>query len=201
MLQPRQPVARSCKGVVAATLRPLLSVRSTGSDRGAKLIGRHGRLPRSTAAVAFARSLRRNTRQKCAAIAWSSYDDTSMKCLRARFGRALLFGSGQPMRRQCSTALFGAAVAGLLVSCAPSAMGPVTMFADPGKYVYHNCEQLAAIRKEAVEREQNLKLLMDKAEESTGGAVVNVIAYQAEYTTAREEVKVIDATWNAKKCK
>ena len=80
-------------------------------------------------------------------------------------------------------------------------MGPVTMFADPGKYEYHNCDQLTAIRKEAVEREQNLKLLMDKAEQSTGGAVVNVIAYQAEYTTAREEVKVIDATWSAKKCK
>jgi hypothetical protein len=45
-----------------------------------------------------------------------------------------------------------------------------------------------------------LKLLMDQAGESTGGAVVNVIAYQADYVVAREEVKVIDATARAKKC-
>jgi hypothetical protein len=45
-----------------------------------------------------------------------------------------------------------------------------------------------------------LKLLMDKAEQGTGGAVVNVIAYQADYVTAREELKVIDATARAKNC-
>jgi hypothetical protein len=41
---------------------------------------------------------------------------------------------------------------------------------------------------------------MDKAEESTGGAVVNAIAYQADYVAAREELKVIDATVGAKNC-
>jgi hypothetical protein len=45
-----------------------------------------------------------------------------------------------------------------------------------------------------------LQLLMDKAEQGTGGAVVNVIAYQADYVTAREELKVIDATARAKNC-
>ena len=41
---------------------------------------------------------------------------------------------------------------------------------------------------------------MDKAEESTVGAVVNVIAYQTDYVAAREELKVIDATARAKNC-
>ena len=45
-----------------------------------------------------------------------------------------------------------------------------------------------------------MKLLMDKADQGTGGAVVNVIAYQADYAAAREEVKVIDATVRAKNC-
>jgi hypothetical protein len=42
---------------------------------------------------------------------------------------------------------------------------------------------------------------MDKAEQSAAGAVVNVVAYQADYIAVREELNAIDATWKAKKCK
>jgi hypothetical protein len=72
--------------------------------------------------------------------------------------------------------------------------------ADPGKYQFYNCEQLAGQRTYWTNRELELKLLMDKADQGTGGAVVNVIAYQADYVTAREELKVIDATARAKNC-
>jgi hypothetical protein len=104
------------------------------------------------------------------------------------------------MKRQFIVFLGGAGVWSL-AACAPSVMGPVTMFADPAKYDYVTCEQLTDLRKKWAEREQDLKLLMDRAAQSTGGAVVNVIAYQTDYTTAQEEIKVIDATWIAKKCK
>ena len=43
-------------------------------------------------------------------------------------------------------------------------------------------------------------MLMDKAEQSTGGAIVNVIAYQTDYVSATEEVKVLDATARSKNC-
>ena len=79
-------------------------------------------------------------------------------------------------------------------------MGPVTMFVDPGKYDYHNCEQLSAARKAMAERELELKLLMDKAERAPAGSFVNVIAYQTDYTSAREELKVIDSAARNKKC-
>src|SRR5262245_59167176 len=49
-------------------------------------------------------------------------------------------------------------------------------FVDPGKYEFYSCEQIAANRKAVEAREQQLKLLMDKAEKGAGGAVVNVIA-------------------------
>ena len=49
-------------------------------------------------------------------------------------------------------------------------------------------------------REQELKLLMDKAEKGTGGAIVNVIAYKADYVAAAEELKVIEATARIKNC-
>src|SRR5215813_3534536 len=82
----------------------------------------------------------------------------------------------------------------------PTAMGPVTVFADPAKYQFYNCEQLAGQRTYWTNRELELKLLMDKAEQGTGGTVVNVIAYQTDYVTAREELKVVDATARAKNC-
>ena len=49
--------------------------------------------------------------------------------------------------------------------------------------------------------EEMLRMLMDKAEQSTGGAIVNVIAYQAEYAKARDELKVLEATARSKNCK
>jgi len=94
----------------------------------------------------------------------------------------------------------GLLAGGFLSACAPAAMGPVTVFADPGKYEYHSCEQIAAQRTYWAGRELEMKLLMDKADQGTGGAVVNVIAYQGDYVLAREELKVIDATARAKNC-
>jgi hypothetical protein len=41
---------------------------------------------------------------------------------------------------------------------------------------------------------------MDKAETSSGGMFVNVIAYQADHIAAQEELEVIDETRRAKKC-
>ena len=89
---------------------------------------------------------------------------------------------------------------GFLSACSPTAMGPITMFADPGKYQYYSCEQLANQRAYCAGREQELQLLMDKAEQVTGGTVVNVIAYQSDFLAAREELKVIDATVRTKSC-
>jgi hypothetical protein len=88
-----------------------------------------------------------------------------------------------------------------LAACASSALeNPFTVFADPGQYEFLNCEQLAAQRTARKAREQELKLLMDRAEQSTGGDFVNLIAYKADYVTAREDLKVIEATARVKKC-
>src|SRR5262245_21411129 len=91
--------------------------------------------------------------------------------------------------------LFGTALAG----CS-SATSSLTMFADPGKYEFHSCEQLANDRRGWVSREQELKLLMDKAEQSTGGALVNVLAYKADYMAANEELKLLELAARAKNC-
>jgi hypothetical protein len=77
---------------------------------------------------------------------------------------------------------------------------PFTVFADPGEFEFLSCEQLLPQRNASVTRAQELKLLMAKAEQSNGGAFVNVIAYEADYVTAREQLKVIEETARIKKC-
>jgi hypothetical protein len=91
-------------------------------------------------------------------------------------------------------------VSAFLAGCSSTGGNPVTLFADPGKYQYSSCEHLAGQRKHWSTREQELKLLMDKAEQSTGGAVVNVLAYKADYVAANEELKVIENAARSKNC-
>jgi len=91
----------------------------------------------------------------------------------------------------------------LLAACASEISNPLVggVFEDPGRYEWYSCEQIAAYRKVAEAKVEKLKLLMDKAEQGVGGAVVSVIAYRVEYTAAQDELKVIDATARDKKCK
>jgi hypothetical protein len=78
---------------------------------------------------------------------------------------------------------------------------PFTVFVDPGKYAYYNCEQIAGQQKYWQSKEQELRELMNRAEKSTGGGAINVIAYQTDYTSAKEELKVLDTTARSKNCK
>jgi len=90
----------------------------------------------------------------------------------------------------------------LLAACASELQNPLMggFFADPGKYEFYSCEQLLPQRTFYQNREQQLKLLMDKARQGTGGAAISVVAYQGEYTATQDELKVIDATARLKKC-
>ena len=87
-----------------------------------------------------------------------------------------------------------------LAACTSALENQFMVFADPAKYNFYNCEQLAAQRTARKAREEELKLLMDKAERSTGGAFVNVIAYKADYTEVQEDLKLIERTARTKKC-
>src|SRR4029077_1812816 len=89
----------------------------------------------------------------------------------------------------------------LLAACGTAIQSPMTVFADPGKYEWYSCEQLVPQRKLWEGKEKDLKLLMEKAKQSTGGSAISVVAYQGDYVNAREELQVIDATARAKQCK
>jgi hypothetical protein len=98
-------------------------------------------------------------------------------------------------------ALGGLSLGPVLSACSSAGDSQLTFFADPGVYQYHSCDQIANIRKHWSTREQELRELMAKAEKSTGGAAINVIAYQTDYVNAKEQLGVIDATARSKNCK
>jgi hypothetical protein len=95
--------------------------------------------------------------------------------------------------------LAGSVLAGfVLAGCAMDS--PLTVFADPGQYQYFSCEQLTAQRKYWTGREQEIKQLMDKADQGAGGAIVNVLAYKADYLAAGEQLKLVEAAARSKNC-
>jgi hypothetical protein len=92
------------------------------------------------------------------------------------------------------------ALAGLLVGCSSLGDSSMTVFADPAKYQYSSCESLGRQRQTWVAREHELRQLMDRAEQSAGGAVVNVLAYKADHVAASEELKLLELAARAKNC-
>ena len=110
--------------------------------------------------------------------------------------------AGRPSAARLVARGAGAFVAAaFLAGCAAATGGnSLTVFADPGKYQYSSCENLAAQRKTWAGKEQELRLLMDKAEQGSGGAVVNVLAYQADYAAATEELRIIESASRARNC-
>jgi hypothetical protein len=91
------------------------------------------------------------------------------------------------------------ALALLAAGCSTSNNFDVMLFADPGKYEYHTCEQIAAAGRAASERELKLRQLIETAEQSAA-VLVSTVAYRGEYRTVLEELAVIDTVSRRKKC-
>ena len=105
-----------------------------------------------------------------------------------------------PVRRSAA-AVVGIVLAGaVLTACSTGSETSFSLFVDPGKYQYHSCAQIATETKTWSRREQELKSLMDKADQSAGGAAVGLIAYKAEYVAAGEELELLRSTARSKKC-
>jgi hypothetical protein len=77
--------------------------------------------------------------------------------------------------------------------------GPL-YFSDAGKYSFYNCDQLASAAKTQFAREQELKALIERAEQAPGGALVGLIAYRTDYVAAGEELRIIESTARGKNC-
>ena len=75
-----------------------------------------------------------------------------------------------------------------------------TLFADPGHYAAYHCKDLMAESKNLANRERDLRNLMERASEGTGGSVIGTFAYRSDYETVLEEQKLLQRTAAEKKC-
>ena len=74
------------------------------------------------------------------------------------------------------------------------------MMVAPGKFVLYSCTELAQRAKTNAEREQQLHVLMAKAQTGAGGDLVNKVAYQPELATLVGEDRELQQTAADKKC-
>ncbi len=89
--------------------------------------------------------------------------------------------------------------AGALAGCGMSE-GPGILAVDPGQYAAYHCNDLVARLKQLLTREKDLRNLMDKASESTGGAVIGTLSYRTDYEAALSEEKLVRRIAAEKKC-
>jgi hypothetical protein len=73
-------------------------------------------------------------------------------------------------------------------------------YAEPGRYDFLDCTSIAERIAKASDRERQLAQLMTRASEAADGAIVNAIAYQDEYNTARANLRSLRKAAEMKKC-
>src|SRR4029077_10976102 len=72
-------------------------------------------------------------------------------------------------------------------------------YAEPSRYDL-DCTSIAERITKASDRERQLAQLMTRATEAVDGAIVNAIAYQDEYNTARANLRSLRKAAEVKKC-
>ena len=87
-----------------------------------------------------------------------------------------------------------------LAGCAVSDDKLSSMMVSPGKFVLYSCDELAQRAKTNAEREQQLHMLMAKAQTGAGGDLVNTVAYRPELATLEGEDRELQQTAADKKC-
>lgn len=101
-------------------------------------------------------------------------------------------------RRTEVAALFGLLATGL----AGCGLGndPGSLFVDPGRDAAYHCSDLAARWKVLLDREKDLRNLMDKANQGGGGALIGSLAYGTDYDSVLTEKKIVQREAIEKKC-
>ena len=133
--------------------------------------------------------------------------DASMN-LRDGAGAAVPGNDGRPVAglwcragtRLSRIGLIGVLAAGALGGCGVSEQGIGTLTLDPGRYTLYHCNNLVDRLKGLINREKELRNLMDKAGESTGGALIGALSYRTEYESVLSDQKLVRRLAAEKKC-
>lgn len=74
------------------------------------------------------------------------------------------------------------------------------LFVTPGGFDYLSCADLAQKTNATRVREQELKMLIDRAEQGVFGTFVATTAYRSEYLKAQGDLKLLGETAQSKNC-
>lgn len=101
-------------------------------------------------------------------------------------------------RRIAGRGLAIAIIAAALAGCGGDGIG--AMLVDPARYDAYHCDQLVQEWKSLRTRENQLRNLIDKASEGTGGTVIGALAYRGDYQTVLEQEKLLQRAAATQKC-
>jgi hypothetical protein len=107
-------------------------------------------------------------------------------------------GRAAPMNPPVFTSILFCITALTVASCGSD--GPDTIWVDPGKFMLYHCDDFSRRLKELTARENELRGLIDKANESAAGAVIGSIAYRSDYDAVLAEEKLLQRKATEKKC-
>jgi hypothetical protein len=110
-------------------------------------------------------------------------------------GRPTAFGN----LREFGGRRFAVICAAVLISgCAQNDL--FSPYAAPGKYDFLDCPSIATQLKGQTTREQQLRELMSRAQEGSGGSIVNAVVYQDDFNTVRANIRQLRKAAEAKHC-
>jgi hypothetical protein len=73
-------------------------------------------------------------------------------------------------------------------------------FVRPGGFDYLSCPELVAAQRSAARREQELKVLIDRAEKESIGVLIAAASYRSDYLRAQGEQKTVAEVIRQKNC-
>lgn len=88
--------------------------------------------------------------------------------------------------------------ASLLAGCAAESVE--MFFAKPGRYDYLNCTEIADATRKAALHEQEMKTLIDRAEQDAFGTFIAATSYKSDYLRVRGEQRLLAEAAQTKKC-
>jgi hypothetical protein len=93
-----------------------------------------------------------------------------------------------------------ALLAASLGGCATSLDVISDPFVAPAKFQFLRCEDIAKRLVTTKTREQELRILMNRASADMGGSAVNVLVYQPDYQTVQSELRQLHEAAVEKQC-
>lgn len=107
---------------------------------------------------------------------------------------------GRTGLRSLGVAVVVLSAAGLAGCGSITAETGTSAYIAPGRFNIYTCEDIDNRQQQVERRKNELEQLMGRASEGAGGSVVNAIAYRAEYTQSRDELKELSKASADKQC-